>query len=242
MILFGTRAQGQARRRAIESGGAVWHKGEWMEAPQEPHTRPASFLLEQPAHATLEAHFHRSNQFQLFVDGSGTIGRHGLRAVTVHYAGAYTAYGPLVAGAQGLKYFTFRSAKEEGFIPVADREAMRPGPKRHAQSGAWESAGPAVIQGQERHDLIAPADDGLAAYVLRLPPGAAVASAIKEPAHLGCFHVVLAGELRAGAANLTKWEHVYADHGEDTTQLKAGSEGTEVLCLQLPRVDPAYAR
>jgi hypothetical protein len=238
--MFGTRAQGQARRRAIETAGAVWHKGEWMEAPQEPHTRPASFLLEQPAHATLEAHFHRSNQFQVFVEGSGSIGRHSIDAVTVHYAGAYTAYGPLIAGAQGLKYFTFRNAKEEGFIPVARREAMRAGPKRHAQSVAWDSTKAGAVHVLERHDLIAHGDDGLAAYVLRLPPDATSAIAPGGQAHLGQFYMVLAGELHSAGVTLNRWEHVYADQGEDAPKLQAGSAGAEVLCLQLPRLESVY--
>ena len=71
--------------------------------------------------------------------------------------------GPLVAGGQGLKYFTFRNAREEGFIPVGRRESMRPGPKRHAQSQPWASHGAGAVDRTERHELIAPGEDGLAA-------------------------------------------------------------------------------
>jgi hypothetical protein len=163
------------------------------------------------------------------------------RARAVHYAGAYTAYGPLVAGAQGLKYFTFRNAKEEGFIPVSRRESMRPGPKRHAQSIAWDSVEAGEVHVLERHDLIAQGDDGLAAYVLRLPPGAAPPLAPGEPVHLGRLHVVLAGHLHAAGVTLSRWEHVYADRGEQPAEVRAGGAGAQVLCLQLPRLDLAYA-
>jgi hypothetical protein len=39
--------------------------------------------------------------------------------VVVHYAGAFTGYGPLIAGPQGITYFTLRPVCESGFIPLA---------------------------------------------------------------------------------------------------------------------------
>ena len=90
MIAYGRKSVGATRRRAIDVAGDVFHKGEWME----------------------------QNQFQLFVDGQGTIGPEQIRPITVHYAGAYTGYGPIMSGPQGLKYFTIRSAFESGLIPA----------------------------------------------------------------------------------------------------------------------------
>src|SRR5688572_4441868 len=105
-----------------------------MESGNDPRLSPTVFLVEQPPNTTLQPHFHRQNQFQLFVGGGGTFGRAPLQPITVHYAGAYTAYGPLVAAGQGIQYFTIRPVCESGFIPVAEREQkMIRGPKRHAQ-------------------------------------------------------------------------------------------------------------
>ena len=47
-------------------------------------------------------HFHHVDQFQVIVAGGGRLGTHGVEPLAVHYAGAYTAYGPIVAGAQGV--------------------------------------------------------------------------------------------------------------------------------------------
>ena len=97
MIVVGTRTHGQGRRRPIPVMGVTFHKSEWMECGDDPKLSPTAFLVEQPPDYALAPHFHRENQFQLFVEGSGTIGRDALGAVTVHYAGAYTGYGPLLS-------------------------------------------------------------------------------------------------------------------------------------------------
>ena len=76
MISIGTRQHGAARRRPIDVRGDCYHKGEWMESGDDPVLSPTVFLIEQPPNATLVPHFHRQNQFQLFVDGGGTLGKH----------------------------------------------------------------------------------------------------------------------------------------------------------------------
>ena len=112
MIAIGTRAHGETRRRPIPVLNDTFFKAEWLETPDNPTLSPTAFLVEQPPNTTLVPHFHKNNQFQLFVDGSGTIGRHPIGPVTVHYAGAFTGYGPLVSGSNGIKYFTcVRSVK-----------------------------------------------------------------------------------------------------------------------------------
>ena len=134
MITLGTQAHAQARRRAIPVAESVFYKGEWMESGEDPWLSPTVFLAEQPPNYTLETHFHRQNQFQLVVEGSATLGRETLAPVTVHYAGAYTGYGPLISGPEGVKYFTIRPVFDTGLIPASQaREKMIPGPKPHPQ-------------------------------------------------------------------------------------------------------------
>ena len=176
MLVIGRRTHGEQRRRPIPVMGETFFKGEWMEAGDDPVLSPTVFLIEQPPNVTLAPHFHRQNQFQLFVEGSGLIGRHPLRAVTVHYAGAYTGYGPLISGERGIKYFTIRPVCESGFVPVSEaREKMVRGPKRHAQSepiDALAASDLSELPGIEQAVAIPFADDGLGATVTSLPPGA----------------------------------------------------------------------
>ena len=90
MMVIGSRVQGEARRRQAPAMGVVFHKGEWMESGDDPLLSPTVALIEQPSDFEFMPHFHRQNQFQVFVDGSGSLGRQTLAPVVVHYAGAFT--------------------------------------------------------------------------------------------------------------------------------------------------------
>ena len=57
---------------------------------------------------------HHINQFQVFVDGSGKVGRHAALPITVQYANGYTPYGPIEAGVTGVRYFTLRQQWDPG--------------------------------------------------------------------------------------------------------------------------------
>jgi hypothetical protein len=132
MIVTGTRAHGELRRRFLQlPSGFCYHKGEWMESGDDPLLSPTMFLVEQPAGKVLPTHWHRENQFQVVVGGGGTMGRHEIAPIMVHYAGAYSGYGPIIAGPEGVKYFTIRAVFEQGAMMAATQlESMIRGPKR----------------------------------------------------------------------------------------------------------------
>ena len=242
MIAIGTRAQAERRRRPIDVAGSTFFKGEWMECGEDPALSPTVFLAEQPADYTLMPHFHRQNQFQLFVAGSGTIGPHRIDPVTVHYAGAYTGYGPLLSGAEGLKYFTIRPVFDTGFIPVsAARERMVRGPKRHAQvalGAPWSEEQLSALEQPEDRFAIA-ADRGLAVRHVRVPP-----QGEWQLEHVagssGLFVFVLAGTATITGQLLGLWESAFASAGE-TAVLTAGACGAEVVLLHVPATEREYA-
>ena len=243
MIVLGTREHGQRRRRAVPVMQDTFHKSEWLESGEDPVLSPTAFLVEQPPNTTLVPHFHRQNQFQLFVAGGGTIGRNPLGPVTVHYAGAYTGYGPLVSGPQGITYFTIRPVCESGFVPVADAgEKLLRGPRRHATAGPIavpDAATLAALTAVRQQVLIAPEPDGLAAIVTELPPGGAVRSQA-IPAAQGQFVFVLAGSLEHEGLTLTPWESLFAAADDPAPLLRAGPGGAQVVMLSTPPRDPAY--
>lgn len=243
MIAIGTRQRAQQRRRIIPVGDTTsFYKGEWMETGEDPRLSPTVFLAEQPPDYTLETHFHRQNQFQLFVDGSARLGPHPLEPVTVHYAGAYTGYGPLVSGPQGVKYFTIRHVFDTGYIPATQaREKMVRGPKRHDQvalGAPWGEDRLAALEAVQ-DELALPPDRGLAVRHLRLPPGAAIAPD-HIPGSAGFFAFVLAGTAVVEGQTLGLWESAFASMDE-TLRLTAGSRGAEIVVLHSPVTDPAYA-
>jgi hypothetical protein len=243
MIVVGTREHGSQRRRAIPVMQDIFHKSEWMESGDDPVLSPTVFLVEQPPDTVLVPHFHRQNQFQLFVAGGGSIGRHPLGPVTVHYAGAYTGYGPLVSGPEGITYFTIRPVCESGFVPVEGAgDRMIRGPKRHAQAGPVATLSDAALAAlrQPSHDvLLAPAPDGLAAIASSLPPGGEHVSS-HVPGSQGQFVFVLAGSLLHDGRRLGLWENLFAASGDPPPVLRAGEGGAQVVVLHTPPRDPAY--
>jgi hypothetical protein len=220
------------------------HKGEWMESGEDPLLSPTIFLAEQPPRSTVPSHFHRQNQFQLFVDGSGTIGTSKLDVLTVHYAGAYTGYGPLVAGADGLKYFTIRPAFDSGAIGLEEaREKMVRGPKRHATAGPIKVTpldDLSVLSAPVSLDAIPFSADGLGARILRLPPHAAAQVVDTPPTPHTVFMVVLAGSAVHDAGELTRWESAFSTSYEDLPRFSAGPQGAEVIFLFTPAKAQAY--
>lgn len=244
MIVTGTRAHGLLKRRPIDVMGATFYKSEWMECGADPALSPTVFLVEQPPNTELVSHFHRQNQFQLFVDGAGSIGREALGAITVHYAGAYTGYGPLMSGPQGIQYFTIRAVCEAGFTPISEaKEKMRRGPKRHANSKPvppLTAAARAALAHTEQHSLIEPGEDGMGAQLTRLPPGAAL-HPLPAPGCEGQFLFVTAGTLLHDGVSLGPWEHLFLLAGDTPPALTAGPGGAEIAALFIPPKEAAYA-
>jgi hypothetical protein len=245
MIVVGSAALAKQRRRVVKVKEDVFYKSEWLEAGEDPDLSPTMFLVEQAPNVSLQSHFHSQNQFQLFVQGSGRIGNHGITPITVHYAGAYTGYGPLIAGAEGVFYFTIRSVFETGaFYMPESRERMARGPKRHLTSDAVAPIDAAALAGLKDidvQDLIRLQPDLIAAQLIRIPPGR-TASGIDPKGSAGQFFVVTGGELVHESGQLNRWEPMFASGDEPPVSLRAGPGGAEVVLLQLPVKAPEYAR
>lgn len=245
MIFVGTELMQKQRRRAMRlANGTDFFRGEYLQAPPDAELSPQSFLVEQAANSTILSHFHIQNQFQVVVGGSGSLGRHMLKPLAVHYAGAYTGYGPVVAGPKGLHYMTLRPMSDPGanFLPEA-RGALVRGPKRHYTSEALPR-----LKADELRALRAPRvtdieplqDDGLAVVQYALPPHASCA-ALAPATGGGQFMLVVGGSLRHGDATLAFCENLFISADEPAYELHAGEQGAEVLLLQCPPRDPAYA-
>ncbi len=108
-------------------------------------SRWPSWSSRTPA-APRSAHYHQQDQFQLVVGGHGTLGLHDIKPVTVHFAGAHTAYGPIRASQdEGVYYFTLRNGFDPGarFMAMPEnRAALRTVPgRRHREVGGRPAAG-----------------------------------------------------------------------------------------------------
>ncbi|MDB5860774.1 MAG: hypothetical protein JWQ76_4463 [Ramlibacter sp.] len=242
MISFGTRSHSESRRRPLDMMGQVFYKGEWMESGQDPLHSPTVFLAEQPPNCELLPHFHRQNQFQLFVEGEGTIGQAPLGPVTVHYAGAYTGYGPIHSGDAWLKYFTIRSTFDTGITWSTDwRGKMIRGPKRHAEAPAgrpWTVEQLATLRDIQRQTVIA-ADAGLGAELFMMPPNARQ-PLLPAAGSVGQFIFVLAGAALVDGTTLSLWESAFLPATDGEVVTTAGAQGAQVIALHMPPTAEPY--
>jgi hypothetical protein len=204
---------------------------------------PQAFTVEQGPKAVLDTHFHRQHQFQVVFRGAGLLGRHPIQPFTVHYASPESAYGPVAAGDNGLAYLTLRAVSEEGsqFLP-AMRDSMRQGLKKTQKtvaapvlSAAAELAARTDVAVEE---VIAPSPDGLAAWLVRVPPNGLL-PVPQAPQGGGTFCVAVQGALRFDGQTLPTMGTAFVSAEERGATLEAGEAGLEALVLQFPRAATA---
>jgi hypothetical protein len=167
MILAQALATVRAQRtpRVLPDGRTIWVSQVFPASGVTPEMPMASFV-EQLPHTTIPAHFHAVNQFQVVVEGQGTLGKRAVHPWTVHYTNGFTGYGPLCAGAAGMAFFTLRNRWDVGgarYFP-ADQAFMQPAPKRHHLVGPLLLSSAAALQSRQQAtcDLVlAQEDDGL---------------------------------------------------------------------------------
>ena len=205
-----------------------------------PAPRPQAFLVEQSANWTLPTHFHQEHQFQVFVAGGGTIGRNAVERLAVHYASPHTGYGPLVSGDQGISYFTLRAVGDTGawYLPEQRENLLLRIKKQqaHAVPASYVSAAQLKALAQPvQEPLIAPEASGLAAWLVRLPPGRSATAPLLAEAGGGRFYVVTQGSLLNAGEELPALATVFVS-SDEAVELQAGGDGVEVLVLQFPAV------
>jgi hypothetical protein len=202
---------------------------------------PTAFLVEQEANSSLRPHFHIANQFQIVMGGDGRIGRHPIEDGEVHFTGPYSAYGPVVAGSQGVHYMTLRNGFDYGgrVMPECRDEARAQPGRRHREIvGAIKrpSAADLAASTTVTTDILFGIEaDGAAAWHYRIPPAGQVTG--PEPqAGGGQFWVVMAGGLiRQGEPTLDRHSCIFVSDEEPAFVATAGAEGLSVLALQFPR-------
>jgi len=202
--------------------------------PRRPVEGPQAFLIVSSPHQSGSAHFHFVDQFQVAVAGSGRVGKHEIRQGSVHYANAYTPYGPIVAGADGLSYLTLRNRIDYGGGSMPKSSALRKRGDGSLIAGRprayyWDYDPPHACN----ETVAGPYDDGL--EVIRQLVGAKGDIAFAAPqGGGGQIGVVLAGEITEGDKRYPLWSCIFADAGDNATGLRAGRDGAELLVLRFP--------
>jgi len=204
---------------------------------------PQAFLLEMSPQQKLVSHFHEVDQFQIFVGGSGTIGRNKPATLsnTMHYADHHTGYGPIVASAQGFSYFTLRAQTDAGAVEIDKpgyREKLKPSKKRHFLAPIALSTEPVLASRTET--VLEPMipdqekfDDCLGAYVLRVGPGMQ-ATGPDPRGSGGQYFLVLNGGMQFGGADYPLWSLLFVGPDDAPCTFTAGRGGVEMFVGQYP--------
>ena len=209
----------------------------FYESPGAAPPAPQAFLVEQNPGTVLRTHFHPQHQFQLVADGDGTLGRHALTPFALHYTSPESGYGPIVPGPNGLSYFTLRAVTCKGahYLPESRGEMHQGLAKLQLTVEAPAISHAAALRSRSRamtEVLIAPHASGLAAWLLRVPPGAKVrAPAVKGG---GRFYVVVAGAMLFGDQRYPRLSPLFVSANERKFSASADEEGLEVMVLQFP--------
>ena len=214
--------------------GADWRSedGGTRQPPGLDVLLPVAFEVAQDPRTKADPHFHIANQFQVFVRGDGVFGKQPVRAVSVHYAGAFTPYGPISAGDGGIAYITLRNGWDRGphYLP-AQRAELKVGNRkpRAALSAAIDPSAESALgalTASTCEPVFPLADDGFGGWRYRIPPNQAVTG--PEPAGgLGQYWLVLAGDAALSCMFLSPDEPPHV--------ARAGTRGFDVLVLQFPR-------
>ena len=248
MLIVASITQANERRQIVdvhgqkyllrEFVGAVPRRGTYVEGNEaSDNGLPQGFLVSQPPGSVTPPHFHETNQFQVFVGGSGRLGKRRADPVTVQFAGGHTPYGPIAAEDRGIQYFTLRQAWDPGakYLPAMRSRLVR-GHQRQRLAPRLErpdSASLAELAAPQFEILIAPEADGLGAELVRLGPGM---RCTRTCGGGGQYQVVIAGALGQGGEELPPLSCRFATPDARECEIEAGPEGLALLALQFPAI------
>jgi hypothetical protein len=228
------RAYSRALR--VQREGASVALREFFGRSTDAQFGPEAFLVEQPPDITIGAHFHDVDQFQVFFSSPGaTYQREPISTVTLHYADAYSTYGPFASGpTDELHFFTLRahhSSMHADMPGSRDKLLYRGRRQKTIELGPVLSEEPAEHSGTVT--LIAAEEDGLAADLVTVAPGDELNLPVTNEI-TGRYYCVLSGELVVDGEPLEARSLGWSTSEGTTHRLGAGEAGCQVLALDFP--------
>jgi hypothetical protein len=252
MLLMTSATDAMQRSRQVEVNGrqytlaqyvgAVPKKGVYIEGNEiNDNGLPQAFLVIQPPSAVTPAHFHEPNQFQVFVEGDGRIGAHPTTPLTVQYANGHTPYGPIVASAAGVQYFTLRQRWDPGakYLPASRAKLVTGNQRTRVKGGLCVSSeAQRISRTAEAIDTVFTEEtDGLAGWLYRMGPKQTCT--LPGPAKGGGQYLVVAsGTMVSGGVEYARHSVAYISPDETAFSVIAGVTGLDLLVLQFPVASP----
>jgi hypothetical protein len=237
---IGVAERSAPHRQIAPTDGIDVYKTVILKSAPDAFPAPTASLIEQLPGQVVRQHFHFNSQFQVFVKGSGLLGRKQVGAFVVQYVAPHTGYGPIVAGDDGIWYVTLRPSlpsDKPGYQPVLYLPEAMPVLERSSRKFQVHSDVRPPSDGPPQdtsiEPVLEPTEEGMAAWWVRLPPRAHVA-APSLPNALARYCLVASGSLRDGSRALPYLSVIWSEADEAVT-LTAGDDGAEVIVMQFPR-------
>lgn len=225
-----------SRRSRIHEDGKWVAITDFITPNAEQGVHAQAMLVEEAPHRNLRVHYHEQDEFQIFVSGNGTNGRHPIKPFQLHFARAFTPYGPILADDLGCAFLTLRSRTDRGakFMPES-RPLLEGIDDRHPWQTSADVEFPDVTDGAAARDLPNIHDDnGLHAQALRIAPGAKCKAS--SPAGTdGQYLAILRGSLIYQGREHPSITIVFLESSDDAFELEAGSDGLDALVMNLPQ-------
>src|SRR5215813_12336112 len=199
---------------------------------------PSAFLAQYDPGDRSCTHFHTVDQFQILVKGKGQLGRHEVSPYYVHFARAYTPYGPLHADEKtGWTFMTLRTR----FDPGAQRlPGALPRLQQVKDRNPWQVTTAAAfplrgsgVSSQEIPEL--KDEQGLFGNSLSMAPGASTFAPVPSGGD-GQYVIVVKGSLLHESRECKALTVVFIKPDEDAFRIHAGTDGLDALILNFPRV------
>jgi rubredoxin len=227
--------------------GRYRHKGcafntPLLESSSDSPDSPVALLTEGDVSRHIKPHWHMVDQFQVIVSGNGTLGRHKISPYCVHFARAYTPYGPVVDdGKSGVGFLTLRAHFDPGpnYVP-ASRNKLKQIPDRRPWQISRKAEFPVLsdataAEGVALREIPDMKDErGLFAYSITMAPK--VRTTAPDPAGGdGQYLVIVKGGMWYAGKEHKCFTIVFIEPHERPFDLHAGRAGLEALILNFPR-------
>lgn len=207
---------------------------------------PVAYMVEQCAHSTIPGHYHRTDQFQIFVQGDGAFGTKPIEGHSLHYAAAYTPYAPISAGRISVQYFVFRLRYDPGaqWMPECKDRLIRAHRPRRAEFGPIDVKSAqevAALQGVQVVDVLVQDESGLGSWLYRIGPNRS-ARGPSPAGGRGQFWLVLDGTCELDGATAAARSLCFIARNDAPVLLRAGAAGVQVVGVQFARAELRYAQ
>lgn len=199
---------------------------------------PQGYLARVAPTHSVGSHFHKVDQFQVMFGAPGAFyQRSQIPQVLLHYADAYSVYGPFGAGPdEEFFFYTLRAAQStlHGAMPELRDQLLYKGERQFRFDLEPLLLAPAPAAGSaEVNAVIEPHEDGLAAFLMRLAPGVKAEPPVGELGS-GRYTVVLEGEIDYDGRSFGPKSLGWSQGEVEDVTLVGGPIGATVLFLHLP--------